>query len=1601
MTLDPYSANSAFLPRTLVFIDAGVDDLQTLVAGVPESAEVVVLDAARDGIRQMAQVLAGRTRIESLHIVSHGAPGRLVLGTAVLDAAAMGRYRAALAVIGAALAPDADILLYGCDVARGDEGVAFVEDFAAATGAAVAASATRTGAAALGGDWDLPVRVGPVATEVVFSPAARATYAGVLTPPDSTAPTLSLTVKDSATTRALGATLQDLFDAVTASTVDAGQTFSGMVLTVHNLSGGSEFLTIGGTDVPLVAGSGSLTAGNYSVTVAGNVATVTLSGMALSNAAMGTLVDGIGYKTTNTTPGMPGEADTRSIVLRSITDNGSTNATTVIDKVATVTIAEMAGSTYPIKLTPVNQSVTLTPGVPQTVEFTVDITSMFIMVGSTLSFTPVLPTGWTYNNLQNATYTGIYSMGVQAQTLSFEVTGTGSDASGVFPISLKPTTTGLSLSTSATVGSVMTSIASGLSVTAVDASKTEGNSGSSAFVFAVTREGDTAGQTTVQYAVTGAGIDATDFVGGTLPSGTITLAAGETSALLTLYVAGDTTAEADEALTVVLSNPSAGMTISTATAAGSIINDDASLSITATDANKAEGHGGTTAYTFTVTRDGATAGQSTVQYAVTGAAVSGSDFVGGSVPSGTITFAAGATSALLTLNVAGDITVETDEAFSVVLSNASGAAITTATAAGTIRNDDASLSIAATDADKAEGNSGTTAYTFTVTRTGATAGQSTVQYAVTGAAVSGSDFVGGSVPSGTITFAAGATSALLTLNVAGDTTAEGDEAFSVVLSNPSTGATIATATAAGTIRDDDVTLAITATDANKAEGDSGTTAYTFTVTRTGGTAGQSTVQYTATGAGLDGSDFVGGSVPSGTITFGTGQTTALLTLNVAGDTVVESNEAFSLVLSNASGAAITTATATGTIINDDASLSIAAIDADKLEDNSGTIAFTFTVTRTGDTAGQSTVQYAVTGAGLDGSDFVGGSVPSGTITFAAGATSALLTLNVAGDTTVETDETFSVVLSNAGTGATIATATAAGTIFNDDASLSIAATDADKWEGHSGTTAFTFTVTRAGDTAGQSTVQYAVTGAAVSGSDFVGGSAPSGTITFAAGETSALLTLNVAGDATVEGNEAFSVVLSNASAGTVISTGTATGTIRNDDFPPPEDPPPATPTTTQTVDGVTVQQTTQTNGDGTTTQTLVIPIVTTTRTEQVASTPLADIPLARDSSGQALLEAHLPVGVGMQVETTSTTTGSGLTGLIQAIQNRTQNQPDDKNKMTDVGQVFLNEMPANANLTVRTIVPVVADPAAPPTQPIVITGTSSTPATGGNPGQQQAVVIDVRSLPKGTIIQLQNVEFAAIVGDVSVTGGEGSQVVVGDSGNQFIVLGADDDTLRGGGGNDFVGSEGGNDMLWGDEGLDTVTGGIGNDVLYGNQQDDVVYGNQGFDTLFGGQDADTVFGGQDGDVLYGNRAADVLYGNLGADTLFGGQDNDVLFGGQGNDLLAGNLGADTLTGGLGADVFRIGSPLEGGDVIADFEAGVDKIAVVGPNFGSIPAGPLSASHFALDNPTTAGAAFVFNTRTGVLSFDADGSGSGAAVTIATLNVRTLSHTDILVLGSGS
>ncbi|WP_293119281.1 ExeM/NucH family extracellular endonuclease [Okeania sp. SIO1I7] len=112
-------------------------------------------------------------------------------------------------------------------------------------------------------------------------------------------------------------------------------------------------------------------------------------------------------------------------------------------------------------------------------------------------------------------------------------------------------------------------------------------------------------------------------------------------------------------------------------------------------------------------------------------------------------------------------------------------------------------------------------------------------------------------------------------------------------------------------------------------------------------------------------------------------------------------------------------------------LAIAPTDANKAEGDTGTTPFTFTVTRSGDTTGATSVDFAVTSTEADAGDF-GGTLPSGTVNFAANETSKDVTVNVSGDTDSELDESFTVTLSNASGGATITTTTADGIIQNDD-----------------------------------------------------------------------------------------------------------------------------------------------------------------------------------------------------------------------------------------------------------------------------------------------------------------------------------------------------------------------------------------------------------------------------------------------------------------------------------------------------------------------------------------------------------------------------------------
>ncbi len=1098
-----------------------------------------------------------------------------------------------------------------------------------------------------------------------------------------------------------------------------------------------------------------------------------------------------------------------------------------------------------------------------------------------------------------------FAPGVTQQNILVAITGDAVvEGNETFTVTLSDPSEGASILDDTATGTIVNDDAS-LSIAAISADRDEGQSETTAFTFTVTRTGDLSGADSVHWAVSGPAVNGADFNGGELPSGVVNFAAGESSKIITVDVAGDTQVEGNESFTVTLSDPSPGGTVGTASATGIIHNDDfapASLSIAATSADKAEGQSETTSFIFTVSRTGDLSSAASAQWTVGGEQVNGADFAGGELPSGVVSFAAGESSKVITIDVAGDTAVEADEAFTVTLSDPSdGAVIGTASAEGVIRCDDASLSIAATSADKPEGQSESTAFTFTVTRTGDLDSAVSAHWAVGGAAVTGADFAGGELPSGLVSFAAGESSKVITVEVAGDTAVESNEAFSVTLSNPSEGAILDTASANGVIRNDDASLSIAATSADKAEGQSGTTAFTFTVTRTGDLSGAAGASWAVTGPAANGADFIGGVLPTGVVSFAAGESSKIITIDVAGDTVVESGEAFSVTLSNpGAGTVIGTASAAGVIRNDDASLSIAATSADKAEGQSESTEFTFTVTRTGDLSGAASVHWAVTGPAVTGVDFIGGVLPSGQVSFAAGESSKVITVNVAGDTDVGSDEAFSVTLSNPSVGAVIGTASAAGVIRNDDASLSIAATSADKAEGQSETTEFTFTVTRTGDLSGGASVHWAVGGAEVDAADFAGGVLPSGVVTFAAGESSKIITIDVAGDTVGEADEAFSVTLSSPSAGAILGTASATGTIRNDD----------------TSLSIAATCADQVEGDlGVTAFTFTV-----TRTGDLSGTASADWAVSgTDVNGidfipsEDLLEfadfgSYLASLIGIYLPdltflddllplpsgTVSFAAGeSSKTVTVWAL-GETVLEGDESFTVT------LSNASAGAAIGTSSAVGTLRNDDGTPVGSVSI---SDATVTEGDDGTQMATFTVTRT--GGTAAF--SVDYATDDGTAMVADGD----YTATSGTLHFGDGVDVQT--------FSVLVDGDSVFESDEIFFVDLSGATHGAILGI--------GTGEGTILNDDAAPgpiTLVGTPGDDNLIGGPSDDIIIGLAGADILSGGAGNDSLNGGLGTDLLIGGAGADTFLGGDGDDYLLIDSA----DTAIDGGAGFDSAFVL-------------------------------------------------------------------------
>ena len=463
-----------------------------------------------------------------------------------------------------------------------------------------------------------------------------------------------------------------------------------------------------------------------------------------------------------------------------------------------------------------------------------------------------------------------------------------------------------------------------------------------------------------------------------------------------------------------------------------------------------------------------------------------------------------------------------------------------------------------------EGGDGeTTAHSFTVTRTGNTAAVSTVKIKTSNgtATTAGADYT--ALPLQTLTFGAGETSKTVTVDVLGDGLIEKDETFNVVLSAP-TNAFITDNLGVGTIVHDDGGLPVFVVDnpwaANPPsvdEGDEGSTPATFTITRNGHNLNSpSTVTYrTSGGTAAAGTDYT--AVPLTTVTFEPGEYTKTVDVAVTGDLTAENNETFNLVLSSPKGATIGDAAGTATIIDNEGPVTPGPATFISVDDSMGyggpeaSSGSFFLVMRTGDTSGTSTVNYKVGGGTATAeTDYTanppewGGLPLTGTLTFGPDETMLFLNFPTIDDNLVEKDETYNLVLS-AATGGVIADGTGLHTIVNDDSNPVLSVDDPYLAEGNSGPTPATFTITRSGNTSIETKVKYVTRDApSAEADDFT--PVPLTEVTFAPGETTKTVTVDVIGDSAVEINERFSLALS-APVGATFQDAAGTALIINDD----------------------------------------------------------------------------------------------------------------------------------------------------------------------------------------------------------------------------------------------------------------------------------------------------------------------------------------------------------------------------------------------------------------------------------------------------------------------
>ncbi|MBT8198519.1 MAG: hypothetical protein KJO84_08495, partial [Acidimicrobiia bacterium] len=663
-------------------------------------------------------------------------------------------------------------------------------------------------------------------------------------------------------------------------------------------------------------------------------------------------------------------------------------------------------------------------------------------------------------------------------------------------------------------------------------------------IYTFSRTGGVDGEVGISYTTTsGTATAGEDF---SAESGILTWTDGDgASKTVTVTIFDDAVDEPHERFSMDISNPTGGASLGNASLTTLILDNDVSGPGTLSIAGGVSVFETVGTAVLAVSRVNGFDGPVSVDYATSpDTALEGTDFT---AVTGTLTWADGdGDDKFISVPMINDDLEEGYESFDVIVSNPSGGAdIGLAIGVVNIQDDDVPGTLAFTEGVASVDETAGT-LTVRVSRSIGDRGAVSVDYATaSGSATEGADFTG---TSGTLTWGdRDSSTKSFEIPIIDDAAGEFEEDFTVVLTNPTGGASLGNALLTVTIISDEIpvpgTVRMVAPAVNVDE-----TAGTIDVQveRIVGSDGEVSIDYVTQAGSATTADF---SLVSGTLTWADGDTAnKAITVGITDDTAFEADEQFSVNLSNPQGGVILAdASTVVTILSDDApvpgTIAIAEATA-SVNETAGTV--TLSVTRTSGSDGVVGVSYATSaGSATGGSDFT---ATSGTLSWADGESATkTIVVPILDDADYELEETFSVTLSAVTGGAGLGADTTTVSIINDDPAqqgrIEMASTTASVDEA-AGSVSITVNRVSGSDQAvsvGYTTAQDS----AIEGVDFTGAS---GTLDWADGDSAAkTIVVPILDDGDFELDETFSVVLSNVTGGAALGGDTTTVTIASDD----------------------------------------------------------------------------------------------------------------------------------------------------------------------------------------------------------------------------------------------------------------------------------------------------------------------------------------------------------------------------------------------------------------------------------------------------------------------